>query len=443
MEYRGQIEIEGATFQFMLKEYVLCILNDQKIFFSNKMVNSLIDGDNCISLKDNNGNLLLTKIAECHSKTRYEWVFDVKAYIIKYNRCDEIQNQAIACKGLLLKSDVLDYFFRENNSYTKEALYLLNEWMGVEQRVEKPPHRKAFNIDIDGKRYDVQFKTIIQGNDNPFPFDIRNCMIVSGLGLSETKSIWKVFEIVSSFLKFISQSSHINFVNPIILYNGIDINETDTYLYVKPDTQTRIARERVLKYEDMESVLGELLMAIYEDDINFRSLFIADYDKITHADIMNVCAAFEIQFDKKHKEEFVYQEQRRVRRKMVKLLKNMKEEKFTEEEYPLFDEIIEGFNLYKDTLQKRIEKSLIEFVDIYGEDDIKADFELDFINMPKRIKDSRNALDHGNYQYKLESIMYWDSELLRAIVYMLILQMVGLKDGVKLKRLLKKLSRYA
>ncbi len=32
MEYRGQIEIEGATFQFMLKEYVLCILNDQKIF---------------------------------------------------------------------------------------------------------------------------------------------------------------------------------------------------------------------------------------------------------------------------------------------------------------------------------------------------------------------------------------------------------------------------
>lgn len=203
MEHRGQIEIEGATFQFMFKEYTLCILNDQKIFFSNKMVNSIMDDDNCILLKDNRGNLLLAKIAECHCKTRYEWVFDVKAYIIKYNRHNEMQNQVIACKELLFKSDVLDYFFRENKSYAEEALYLLSEWIGMEQQVEKPPHRKAFDIDIDGKRYDIQFKTIIQGNNNPFPFDIRSCMIVSGLGLSETKSIWKVLEIVSSFLKVV------------------------------------------------------------------------------------------------------------------------------------------------------------------------------------------------------------------------------------------------
>lgn len=52
--------------------------------------------------------------------------------------------------------------------------------------------------------------------------------------------------------------------------------------------------------------------------------------------------------------------------------------------------------------------------------------------MPERIKNSRNALDHGNVEYKFERQMYWDAELLRAMVYMLILKTAGVSDKDKL-----------
>ena len=71
---------------------------------------------------------------------------------------------------------------------------------------------------------------------------------------------------------------------------------------------------------------------------------------------------------------------------------------------------------------------LQEFIRIYGELNIKCDFEEDYVNMPERIKNSRNALDHGNVEYKFERIMYWDAELLRAMVYMLILKTAGISD---------------
>ena len=61
--------------------------------------------------------------------------------------------------------------------------------------------------------------------------------------------------------------------------------------------------------------------------------------------------------------------------------------------------------------------------------------------MPERIKNSRNALDHGNVEYKFERIMYWDAELLRAMVYMLILKTAGISDE-KIFNSIKKLSKY-
>ena len=80
--------------------------------------------------------------------------------------------------------------------------------------------------------------------------------------------------------------------------------------------------------------------------------------------------------------------------------------------------------------------------EIYGEQNIKCDFEEDYVKMPERIKNSRNALDHGNVEYKFERNMYWDAELLRAMVYMLILKTAGVSDKNKLFNTLKKLSKY-
>lgn len=439
MEYSGQLEIEGDFYDFVLKDYRLYVISKKNCYISNKTLNSIIE-NGWVTLQDREKNLLLIKIAEVHYKFPYERFFDVQAYIIRYNRAQT--DNELTCNELILKSDVLDYFFKEDKCFWETAVYLLNEWVSNDNKIVKPQERQTLKLDLEGKSIEVQFKTMIQRDNTPFPFSIRNCMVVSGEELNRKETIWEVVQMVMLFLEFISQSSHINFVNPIIMSSGMNINEADTYMYICPDEKANIERERVFDYKDIEPVIGKLLMAIHDDTINFRSLFISNYEKITYSDIINVCAAFEFQFDKKNQKEFLYNEQRRIRRKMVKLLQSKRESEFDEEELPIFDEIIEGFGRYKDTLQKRIEKALEEFIDIYGSEDIKIDFEEDFLNMPKRIKDSRNALDHGNYQYKLQRIMYYDSELLRAIVYMLILKTVGLEDKVRLKHLLKKMSRY-
>lgn len=440
MRYYGQLEIEGNFFQFILEEYKLSISNYEKVSINNKMIDRIID-NNWINLQDNEGNFLFIKIDEIFNKSLYERKFDVAGYIVKYNRGKKRTDNVIRCTELFFKSDILDYFFKTDGCYQKEAIYLLNEWITGSNLAEKPKGRRTYDIDIEDNEYKIQFKTTIQGSNAPFPFDIRNNLIVSSKSLSEKDNIWKIVKTVSLFLKFISQSPNVDFLNPIIVNTGVDINETDTYLYIRPDTGTKIIRQRVLDYKDLETVLGRLLELIYNEDINFRSLLISNYEKITYADIMNICAAFESQFERKCEGVFHYDEQKRVRRKMVKVLKKLRDEEFTKEEVPLFDEIIDGFNKYSDTLKKRIELALEEFVEVYGED-IEFDFEKDYRNMPDRIKNTRNALDHGNHQYKLQRIMYWDSELLRAIVYMLIFKTIGIDDKDTLKRMLKKLSLF-
>lgn len=94
--------------------------------------------------------------------------------------------------------------------------------------------------------------------------------------------------------------------------------------------------------------------------------------------------------------------------------------------------LLVGIKNVKEILKKRIDIVLQEFVQIYGDLNIKCDFEEDYVNMPERIKNSRNALDHGNVEYKFERQMYWDAELLRAMVYMLILKTAGVSDKDKL-----------
>ena len=65
---------------------------------------------------------------------------------------------------------------------------------------------------------------------------------------------------------------------------------------------------------------------------------------------------------------------------------------------------------------------------------------IDYEKMPERIKNSRNALDHGNRDIVLNSNAYWDAELLRAIVYMMILKEAGV-DEEKIRHSLNKFTR--
>ena len=75
---------------------------------------------------------------------------------------------------------------------------------------------------------------------------------------------------------------------------------------IKPDKVEHINSNRCLKYDDTESGLSKLLTMICNNEICFRSLFPCSSNEITYADIMNVCAAFELQFDISVKQNYKY-----------------------------------------------------------------------------------------------------------------------------------------
>ena len=282
---------------------------------------------------------------------------------------------------------------------------------------------------------------MMQGSDLPFPYVIKNFIQILGEKMNGLQDAFRIVKTIQLFLKFISQSPNVNFYDSIWLVKGEDINNRNIFMYLRPEDE-RLNAKRVLLYEDIDEIIGNLIEMIYNNQICFRSLFVSDYDRITYADIMNVCAAFETQFQSRYVKNFRYKEQDRVKKKMIEILKQARDLQFDETEKPLFDELLDGVKYVSETLKKRIEIALNDFVEMYGEEDIQYDFEKSYLEMPERIKNSRNALDHGKINYPFQNVMYWDAELLRAIVYMMILETAGLVGNKhKIKNSIEKLSK--
>ncbi len=61
-----------------------------------------------------------------------------------------------------------------------------------------------------------------------------------------------------------------------------------------------------------------MLTMICQNEICFRSLFPCNMNKITYADIMNICAAFELQFDVSVRHNYKYKEQEKVKKENYK-----------------------------------------------------------------------------------------------------------------------------
>ena len=185
--------------------------------------------------------------------------------------------------------------------------------------------------------------------------------------------------------------------------------------------------------------IGNIFDQISGNQIYFRSLFNENDAIIRTYDIMNICAAFEAQFDILEPK-FKDKTQSDIKKKMVNHLASHRTE-YDDTEAVYFDAILNGLKNFNDTLQKRLQIALDEFIRIYGEDDICFDFSPEYRTMPKRIKDTRNALDHGNHTYQLTSLMFKDTELLRAITYMLILKKANMSD-TNIRACLKRLSKF-
>ena len=436
--YVRTFEIDNIKMMFYLEEYELLISGTEGKQIGWSKLKAIIS-NGWIQLEDYSGNIIYGCIQDVEYLNLYEYKLFLQFYLIDYYRGDK--QHTFEFDHIWIKSDCLDYFFRNNDVYKNDITRLMNSWNGEESYGVKL-ERNAVEVNVFNTKILIRFKTMMQGSNKPFPYDIRNVMEIEIEKTSDVELLANLLQMVKTFFGFIAVSQKVDIVNPIVIGCGDDINAYTMMVYMKPDNAEYINPNRCLTYEDTENGLSELFTMICNDEICFRSLFPSNINMITYADIMNICAAFELQFKTSVKKNYRYKEQDKVKKKMIKIIEESRETLFSDEEKIYFDEIFAGMKNVTETLKKRIDIVQNDFLEIYGEQNVKFDFEDDYINMPERIKNSRNALDHGNVSYRFENIMYRDAELLRAMVYMLILKSAGISEKSKLFNSIKKLSKY-
>ncbi|MBD5516609.1 MAG: hypothetical protein HDR06_18750 [Lachnospiraceae bacterium] len=435
--YAGNIIIDGTTYLFYFADYKIVITGDraENQMLSYRKIKTFIGGDWWINVCDFENRYLAIKVDNIDYVLLNKCALSVEGYFVtrSFEKGNKVPD-SVRFRSICIRNDIIDYMFRNDNKYLEDVIYLLNNWNEYQLNIPEPKEKYSpIDLQINGEKYNMKFKVMVQGSTAPFPFNINHAIIVSSDNNGTFKDAWYIVKLIRLFLKFISQSGGVNFKEQIYVYQD-DINDSRTFLYLRNEENANIIRERVLEYADVEVGIDKLITSIDNNGILFRSLFPTDKEMIFYSDIMNICAAFESQAP-----DFAGNEQKNVRRKMVKKLKDLRSE-FAENELEYFDDIIEGFNKYKDTLKQRIELALNEFIEIYGSENVKYNFLTNYEEMPERIKNSRNALDHGDREKRLSNNEYWDAELLRAIVYMMILKEAGI-DGESLKHSLDKLSR--
>ena len=94
----------------------------------------------------------------------------------------------------------------------------------------------------------IDFKTMIQGSDKPFPYDVKNVMVFEVNKTSDQELLHNVIQMAKTFFKFISVNSKVDIINPVMIGCGNDINEYTTMLYIKPDNVEDSNFNRCLKY---------------------------------------------------------------------------------------------------------------------------------------------------------------------------------------------------
>ena len=439
MCYVGTIQIQDIIYQYRLSNFELYIFNYEAPFIKWKPIIEIIK-DDWIVLRDNMGIDIYAKLDNARLTSAFEYKFDVLAIVVcASGACKDIDKGELKFNEMCIQSDILDCFFRHDKTYRREMLEILASEFQIEE-LPKFEKREEFRFVLDNVEYNCKFTTVSQGYEKESINGFRNALIISSSEIDDVEKAWKIMKTVKKFIQFISQSAAVTFANPVRMVQSGNYNDINIYMNVRPDENATIRKELVIEYDEIKDGLGKLFEMFYRDEICNRSLFICDSQKITYMDIMNICAAFEAQFRESYGNKYKIQKQEDVKNKLVKFIENHKTELINENEEEAYSDTMQGLKNVTETLQARIQQSLDELENDYGKERIKARFMVDYENMPCRIKNSRNAMDHGRKNYKLSYNEYLDSELLRAIVYMLALKKAGIVDKNKLISVIDKIS---
>jgi len=422
--YKGYIKINGIDSYFIFSDFLLRITIANKENIGGwEHINSIVT-DNKIQLIDFNGEKLTLFV----EKYEYLWNdFGIHiAGFISYNSREENDVFDLKYNSLLFTHTVIDYFLSKRDiSLINRYIDLLSKHRDTNRTSTSIEFLDSHIIKIKNKNYTLKFGTISDfEGDNDYPIFSNYFLVESNYNNIEVDDIIEIVYTIRSFLKLVSQSFVVNINHVRLNMNNSFENNTEypAVFHLKPTIEIDVLKTRVLRYEDLKPGIENIFNQISENSICFRSLFSTNPNEIFLHDIVNICAAFESQFS--HYED---KEQKDVKKKMLKYLEQTRED-YSDKEKEHFDVILKSFSNVNNTLKKRLEIALNDFISLYREKYVEFGFKEDYSSLPERIVKARNAIAHGNLKHPMLIEAFTDTILLRAITYMLILRKAGISD---------------
>lgn len=441
MDYSGKINLLGKKYHYIIKGYEMTIVNTRIDILRNHKLSEITN--KWIETETNEEKKLVVKLS--YKNARDDAIImkiDAYFYIIDLEYKREKMKDEI--HKITYRSDVLDYFFRPNKKYIKLVSNLIQTFDNGKLKKE---NFKKYEFYYNNKKFIMYFgiNSYLRTNER-FMFDVFSSLNIECDDNITFDEVYEISMYVKKFLSFISNTRKVYFDE--VMINGY-FNESKYkygYFYLNHGDKESVYYMNVLNYDDLKNNIQEIMQEIINDNIYFTSLFQYDQNYINTIDIMNICAAFECQFDRTYPK-FKNKKFNDVKNDILLNLKEFKlDYKKDKESQEILDGIILSVKNYKDVLKSKLEYALKDFEKLYTTKvrkymDIKFDFKDNYMDMPSRIKNARNQLDHGNTNVKINYDVLTDTILLRAITYFMIFKSAGMNKTNTMK-CIRKFTRF-
>lgn len=441
MDYSGKIKLLGKNYDYIIKGYEMTIVNACIDILRTHKISQI--ANRWIETEINEEKKLVVNLSYKNAKEN-AIIMNIDAYFYILDFEYEREKRKDEIHKITYRSDVIDYFFRPNKKYIKLVSNLIQTF---DNGKLKKGDFKKYEFNYNNKKFIMYFgiNSYLRTNER-FMFDVFSSLNIE---CDENITFDETYEIsmyIKKFLSFISNTRKVYFDEIMINRYFEKTNYKHGYFYLNHGNKENINYSNVLNYDDLKNNIEEIMQEIISDNICFTSLFQYDPNYINTIDIMNICAAFECQFERTYPK-FKSKKFIDIKNDVLKQLKEFKldykKDKVSQE---ILDEIITSVKNYKDVLKSKLEYALADFEKLYTTKvrkymDIKFDFKDNYKDMPSRIKTARNQLDHGNTNVKINYDVLTDTILLRAITYFMIFKSAGM-NKTNIMKCIKKFTRF-
>lgn len=441
MDYSGKIKLFDKDYDYIIKDFEMTIIDSRHDLLRKHKLADIVG----VWLETNTDNEKKLKLKLSYKFSNDNAVImniDAYLFVLDFEFEKDKKNEEI--HKLTFRSDILDFFYRPKRNYIKVVSKLISSF-----ETNKLPKKefKEYKFIFNKKEFTLYFgiNSYLRVPDR-FMFDVFNSLNIECEKNIEIEEIYKLSLVVKSFLSFVSNTRKAYLEEVIINGYFTESKYKHGKFCLNQSPKEDYSYVHILNYDDIKDNIGNIFQEIIDDKICFVSLFQYDRDYINTIDIMNICAAFECQFDITYPN-YRNNKFKTIKKEMVEQLKLLSSKyKNNEKDYEIYQEILSSTNNYKDTLKLKLEYALTEFEKLYKAKtrehiDIKLDFTEDYKEMPTRIKNARNSLDHGNTKYIIIYKELTDTILLRAITYSMILKVAGVKKA-NIMKCIRKFTRF-